>query len=95
MYFCLIHSLASSLGLVVTYDVSKTIGSRVVDVQIRCANCSVPVFEPLDLDQLYTIALPTFTANGGDGYTMIRDNKIRLPPISEYRISSNSRLGLQ
>ncbi|XP_067676568.1 5'-nucleotidase-like [Haliotis asinina] len=68
-------------GLVVTYDVSKPVGSRVVDVKVRCANCTVPRFDPLDKETLYTIALPTFTSDGGDGYTVIRDNRIQMPPI--------------
>ncbi|XP_071113275.1 5'-nucleotidase-like [Haliotis cracherodii] len=68
-------------GLRVTYDVSKPVGSRVVDVQVRCSNCTVPRFDPLGDDTLYTIALPTFTSDGGDGYTVIRDNRIQMPPI--------------
>ncbi|XP_077977813.1 5'-nucleotidase-like [Glandiceps talaboti] len=63
-------------GIHVKYDVTKPVGSRVVDAKVRCSECHMPEYLPLDDDQVYTILTSNFIADGGDGYTMIRDNKL-------------------
>ena len=58
-----------------TYDVSKApYDGRVVEVMILCAKCEYPQFVPLDDDETYTIALPSFLAEGYDGYDVIANN---------------------
>lgn len=64
-------------GFVVVYDISKDPGSRVVRLQARCISCRVPTMEDVNDDAVYKIAMPSFIANGGDGYEVIRDNKIQ------------------
>ncbi|CAH0678029.1 unnamed protein product [Spodoptera exigua] len=62
-------------GLRVTFNGSLPINSRVVDVQVRCIECDVPRYEPLKLDQYYKVVSQSFMANGGDGYSMISENR--------------------
>ncbi len=69
--------LCLCLGMKVTYDVSRAVGHRVVDVQMLCTACEVPVYEGLILNKVYSILLSTFIIDGGDGYRMIGDNIIK------------------
>ncbi|KAJ8023884.1 5'-nucleotidase [Holothuria leucospilota] len=64
----------SGNGLIVTYNVNRPVGDRVVSVEVRCTECSVPDYEPLELDKTYRIVSTPFVATGGDGYTVIADN---------------------
>lgn len=61
-------------GLIVTYNVNRPVGDRVVSVEVRCTECRVPDYEPLELDKTYRIVSTPFVATGGDGYTAIADN---------------------
>lgn len=55
-------------GLKVTYKMIG--GSRTVsEVLIRCRVCEIPMYEKLELDQWYRLAVPTFLIGAGDGYT--------------------------
>lgn len=63
-----------SSGILVTYNLKYPPGQRVVSVEVRCTECSVPDYEPLKLDKTYKIIAPSFIVGGGDGYTMIADN---------------------
>ena len=47
-----------------------------VDVQVRCAACSIPKYSKLDPDAVYAILTSEYMINGGDGFTMISDNLI-------------------
>jgi 5'-nucleotidase len=74
-----IHSLNQRIvmyisGIQVTYDINRPIMDRVVKVAVRCAECRVPVYEPLDLNKWYRISLCSFLVTGGDGYTVIANN---------------------
>ncbi|XP_035669097.1 snake venom 5'-nucleotidase-like [Branchiostoma floridae] len=63
-------------GLRVVYDKTKDPGHRVVRVEARCSTgCLIPEYRPLDPAASYKIIMPTFLANGGDGYNMIAENK--------------------
>ena len=57
-----------------TYDISREPNDRVVDVLVRCTECSVPEYLPLDFDQVYKIVLPSYIADGGDGYDVIEEH---------------------
>lgn len=63
-------------GFVVVYDVNLPSGSRVVRLQARCQQCRVPELADVRDEEVYRIAMPSFLAMGGDGYSVIRDNKI-------------------
>ncbi|XP_066271352.1 snake venom 5'-nucleotidase-like [Branchiostoma lanceolatum] len=63
-------------GLRVTYDEVQPVGQRVVKMEARCSeDCLVPEFRPLNVSAVYRIIMPTFLADGGDGYTMVAENK--------------------
>lgn len=59
-----------SLGLQVVYNLNKTVGSRVVSVDVLCADCEVPEYQPLQLDQTYGVVLPQYLSDGGNNFTM-------------------------
>uniref|UniRef100_A0A1I8M8V3 5'-nucleotidase n=1 Tax=Musca domestica TaxID=7370 RepID=A0A1I8M8V3_MUSDO len=61
-------------GVHVTYDYNNPIGSRVVSAEIRCAACTIPVYEPLDEDKNYNVIVSHFLLHGGDGYTFSEAN---------------------
>lgn len=54
------------LGLQVTYNVSLPEGHRITSVNIGEKGSN----NPLDDDQMYTVAAPSFLADGGDGYVV-------------------------
>ena len=58
------------------YDLSKEPYNRVVEVLVRCTECNIPEYVPLEDDQIYRLALPSFIASGGDGYDVIEENKM-------------------
>ncbi|EDW66277.1 apyrase [Drosophila virilis] len=60
-------------GLKVTYDYTKPINSRVISVLARCADCDVPIYEPLEPAKIYRIASPDFLQGGGNGFTMLAE----------------------
>ncbi|XP_066994562.2 apyrase [Anabrus simplex] len=62
-------------GIHVTYDLAQPEGSRVVSLSVLCADCRVPVYEPLQLDKWYRIGTVSFLTKGGDGYYVIAENK--------------------
>lgn len=55
-------------GLKFTYDSSKAAGSRVTSVQVNEGG----TFVPLDESKTYAVATNTFTAKGGDNYSMFK-----------------------
>lgn len=75
-------------GLKVVYDLTKPIGSRVIDVKVRCSNCFIPKYEPIDLRKSYRIVTTSFLINGGDGHHVIKDRgfKKRIEDINDLEI---------
>ncbi|PSN34309.1 Protein 5NUC, partial [Blattella germanica] len=61
-------------GLKVVYDLAKPNGKRVVKAMARCGDCRVPTYKKVSLTEEYSVLMPVFLANGGDGYTMIKRN---------------------
>lgn len=66
-------------GLKVVYNVSKPAGSRVVIAKARCWACDVPKYMKVEKKDIYKVIVPGFVANGGDGYSMLKEfNPIHL-----------------
>ncbi|XP_072037102.1 snake venom 5'-nucleotidase-like [Amphiura filiformis] len=63
-------------GIQVVYDLSRPDLQRVQSVSVLCTDCQIPQYEPLELDKMYRILMPSFLANGGDSYDMIKEHKI-------------------
>lgn len=61
-------------GIQVTFDMNRPVMNRVTSVTIRCGECRVPTYEPLDLEKWYRVALCSYLVTGGDGYTVIANN---------------------
>jgi 2',3'-cyclic-nucleotide 2'-phosphodiesterase (5'-nucleotidase family)/glucan-binding YG repeat protein len=58
-------------GLKFKYDASKPVGYRVWEVSVKTADG----YAPIDLTKSYNVATNAFTANGGDGFTVLKDAK--------------------
>ena len=52
------------------FDGSRPVNSRVLNVTIRCIECDVPRYEPLELDKYYKVVSQSFIGDGGDGFTV-------------------------
>ena len=59
-----------------TYNLDYPLGAQVRRLEIVCTDCLVPRLEPVQDDEEYRIVMPRFISNGGDGFDVIRDNKI-------------------
>ncbi|XP_063896930.1 apyrase [Helicoverpa armigera] len=62
-------------GLRAVFDGSLPVNSRVLNVTVRCIECDVPRYEPLELDKYYKVVSQNFLGEGGDGFTMIAENR--------------------
>lgn len=62
-------------GIRYVADVTKPVGERVQNITLLCNECLVPKYEKIDLEKWYRVIVPDYTANGGDGFTAISDNK--------------------
>nr|XP_012139774.1 PREDICTED: protein 5NUC-like [Megachile rotundata]XP_012139775.1 PREDICTED: protein 5NUC-like [Megachile rotundata]XP_012139776.1 PREDICTED: protein 5NUC-like [Megachile rotundata]XP_012139777.1 PREDICTED: protein 5NUC-like [Megachile rotundata]XP_012139778.1 PREDICTED: protein 5NUC-like [Megachile rotundata]XP_012139779.1 PREDICTED: protein 5NUC-like [Megachile rotundata] len=71
----LFGAFAQFSGLQVQYDLSKPKNSRVISVQVQCADCNVPMYSKLERNKTYNALLLDFMQSGGDGYTMLKDLK--------------------
>ncbi|MEI5908152.1 5'-nucleotidase C-terminal domain-containing protein, partial [Bacillus spongiae] len=58
-------------GIEFKYDVNKPVGERVWSVEVKTDNG----FETLELDKTYTVATNAFTADGGDGFEVLKQAK--------------------
>ncbi|XP_072380141.1 apyrase [Diabrotica undecimpunctata] len=63
-------------GIIVEFDFSKPEGERVISLKARCHNCTVPVYEDVEEDKLYNLAINSYMAQGGDGFDIIGKNLI-------------------
>lgn len=70
-------------GIEVTYDYSKPSGERVVSALALCAQCSVPILEPIVLTNKYRILTVSFIGSGGDGYSMLENKLVRNLGVTE------------
>lgn len=57
-------------GVRTVFDGSRPLGDRVLNVTIRCIECSVPRYEPINLDKYYKVMTTDFIGNGGGDYTV-------------------------
>ncbi|MEJ1285627.1 5' nucleotidase ecto [Cricetulus griseus] len=64
-------------GIHVVYDLTRKPWNRVVQLDVLCTKCRVPTYEPLEMDKVYKVILPSYLANGGDGFRMIKDELLK------------------
>ena len=60
-------------GMRVVINRKKPKFQRVVSIDVRCSRCEIPTYSPIDLDESYMVVTNNFLVQGGDGYTMIRE----------------------
>jgi len=63
-------------GMKVTFNVEREPMDRVVDIQILCAKCQVPKYEPWNKDAVYAMLVSDFLLSGGDGYSFVVEQLI-------------------
>lgn len=63
-------------GLKVVYDMERKPYDRIVSLDVLCRICvrDIPRYEPIDDEKFYRVSVPSFLAEGGDGFTMIGEN---------------------
>lgn len=59
------------------YDLTRKPWDRVVQLDVLCTMCRVPSYEPLKMDKVYKVILPSYLVNGGDGFQMIKDELLK------------------
>jgi 2',3'-cyclic-nucleotide 2'-phosphodiesterase (5'-nucleotidase family) len=62
-------------GVHVVYNVSQPVGERVKSVDVLCRQCDVPVYEPLSVEKMYRMIVPSWIASGGNGFTMFGEHR--------------------
>ncbi|XP_030032452.1 apyrase isoform X1 [Manduca sexta] len=62
-------------GLRSTFDGSLPVNRRVVNATVRCIECDIPKYQPLDVDKYYRVVSQSFIGGGGDGFSMISENR--------------------
>ncbi|KAK0153344.1 5'-nucleotidase [Merluccius polli] len=72
-----VKTLRPPAGIHVVYDVSRPVGQRVASLALLCTECRVPRYEPLHPDQEYKVVVTSYIAAGGDGYGMLRDERLK------------------
>ncbi|XP_049459033.1 snake venom 5'-nucleotidase-like isoform X2 [Epinephelus fuscoguttatus] len=63
-------------GIQLEFDPSKPEGNRVTSLSILCVQCRVPCYEHVQPETVYKMVMPSFIAQGGDGFSMIPDEKL-------------------
>ncbi|XP_047032522.1 apyrase-like [Helicoverpa zea] len=61
-------------GMRNVYNASAPIGSR-VSATVRCIDCDVPRYLPLDVNATYRVITQSYIGDGGGGYSMLSDNR--------------------
>lgn len=64
-----------SSGIKIVYNITNPIGQRVVSVDLLCNECTVPKYYPLSLTKMYRIVVNSFMAEGGDGLSILNEQK--------------------
>ncbi|KAL4649026.1 5'-nucleotidase isoform X1 [Arapaima gigas] len=64
-------------GIQVKFDLSSPPGNRVQEIKILCTQCRVPQYELLDPQQVYKLVVPSYLVEGGDGFSMIKQEKLK------------------
>jgi len=76
----------SDAGVQILYDMSQPIGQRVIDMKLRCLDCEVPKYEPLDLSANYTVLTTSFLALGGDGYDVLVTGRLDFENLGRWSL---------
>ncbi|XP_063702617.1 apyrase-like [Culicoides brevitarsis] len=62
-------------GLKLTIDITAPKGERIKSAKARCDKCRIPVYETLDPQKYYRIAIASWIGDGGNGYQVFKDHR--------------------
>ena len=62
------------IGIHVTIDLTKSAGSRIKDLEVRCSDSSEDKYEKIIPNKDYAIVVPSYLVNAGDGYKVLKEN---------------------
>lgn len=67
-------------GVRVVYNMTRSVGNRVVSAIVLCTYCDIQNYEYLDPDRTYGVLVSSFVFEGGDGYQMfkVRDHHFKI-----------------
>lgn len=51
---------------------SKPSGQRLKSIKVRCQQCSVPNYEPLQNEKVYRVIVESYARHGGNRYPLIK-----------------------
>ncbi|XP_049885610.1 apyrase isoform X2 [Pectinophora gossypiella] len=68
-------------GLRNVFDNTRPVNNRALNVTVRCIECDVPRYEPLQLDKYYKVVSQSFIGEGGDGFTMLSENRVNVEVV--------------
>lgn len=74
------------LGIKVEYNLTQSPGHRVTSLFVRCGRCSIPRFEPLVLNNNYTIVTNNYLADAGDKFDSFKKILMKNEMMSSYEI---------
>ncbi|XP_032308920.1 apyrase isoform X1 [Drosophila ananassae] len=61
-------------GLRVVIDLKAEVGQRITSVRVRCSECQVPEYRPLDMTKQYRLVVMSYLADGKNGFSVISEN---------------------
>ncbi|XP_029903579.1 5'-nucleotidase-like [Myripristis murdjan] len=64
-------------GFQVEFDLSRPPYQRLRSLSALCTTCRVPRYEPVQDDGVYRVVLPSYLVDGGDGFTMLKDEHLK------------------
>ncbi|XP_048482576.1 apyrase-like isoform X2 [Plutella xylostella] len=62
-------------GLRMTVNASAPVNARITETLIRCIDCDVPRYEPLQPDRVYRVVSQDYIGDGGGGFTMLSEHR--------------------
>lgn len=57
-------------GIQTSFNGSLPVNERVLDVNVRCIDCDIPRYKPLELNRYYKVVSQSFLGTGGDGFSV-------------------------
>ena len=62
-------------GIKMTMDLRNPAGERITSLKVSCAQCQTPTYLEFDDESVYSVTLPSYLANGGDGHDIVEMHK--------------------
>ncbi|KAF7667827.1 hypothetical protein LDENG_00045510 [Lucifuga dentata] len=64
-------------GFHVEFDLTEVPRQRLRSLSVLCTKCRVPHYEPVQDEKVYKVVLPSYLAEGGDSFSMIKDEALK------------------